>query len=200
MFSGLVEAKTKVAGIEREGVGVRLTLVRPGGFTDLSIGDSIATQGCCLTVIDLTDDSMSFQAGEETLSRTTLGKLVPGDFVNCERSLALGDRLGGHLVTGHIDGLGTVVRRRDEMEWSDIVFEAAPPLMRQMASKGSIAVDGVSLTLVDVTDTTFSVALIPHTLEQTTLGGLAAGSQVNLETDLLAKYVQRQLDTQSLGS
>ena len=200
VFSGLVEAKTKVAGIEREGVGVRLTLSRPGDFTDLSIGDSIATQGCCLTVIDLTDDSMSFQAGEETLSRTTLGKLVPGDFVNCERSLALGDRLGGHLVTGHIDGLGTVVRRRDEMEWSDIVFEAAPPLMRQMASKGSIAVDGVSLTLVDVTDTTFSVALIPHTLEQTTLGGLAVGSQVNLETDLLAKYVQRQLDTQSLGS
>lgn len=193
MFSGLIEAKTPIERIEPEPGGIRIRVTRPAQFDDLSLGDSIATSGCCLTIVDLDATSMSFQAGEETLSKTKLGRLVASDPVNCERSLALGDRLGGHLVTGHVDGLGRLRTRSDQAEWADMVFEAPSALIRQMASKGSITVDGVSLTLVDVTDETFSVALIPHTLQHTTLGELQPGDVVNLETDLLAKYVQQQL-------
>lgn len=194
MFSGLVEATARLAVLEPEAGGVHIVLERPAIFDDVALGDSIAIQGCCLTVVDATVDRLAFQAGRETLSRTTLGRLKVGDRVNCERSLKLGDRLGGHLVTGHIDGLGAVDSRADEAEWSDIYFSAPLNLLKQMASKGSITVDGVSLTLVNVTDATFSVALIPHTLAHTTLGSLKAGDAVNLETDLLAKYVARQLE------
>ncbi len=195
MFSGLVEATARIVALLEEPGGVRLVLERPAEFTDVKLGDSIAIQGCCLTVIELTDNSLSFQAGRETLSRTSLGSRKPGDRLNCERSLKLGDRLGGHLVTGHIDGQGALVSRDDEAEWSTMVFRAPVALLRQMASKGSVAIEGVSLTLVDVTNEVFSVALIPHTLSHTTLGDLRVGDAVNLETDLLAKYVQRQLET-----
>lgn len=201
MFSGLVEAKSPLAAKELEEGGVRIHVIRPAGFTDLKIGDSIAVQGCCLTIVQVDQRCMVFQAGQETLSRTNLGAMAVGQPVNLERSLRLGDRLGGHLVTGHIDGLGRVVERRNMAEWSDIVFEAPRELMVQMASKGSIAVDGVSLTLVDVDSRSFSVSLIPHTLAETTLGELQPGDAVNLETDLLAKYVQRQLQSsQSIGN
>jgi riboflavin synthase len=138
---------------------------------------------------------LEFQAGEETLRRTNLGNLKSGSAVNMERSLCLGDPLGGHFVTGHIDGQGTLESRTDAGQWSTFWFHAPAELMRQMASKGSIAIDGVSLTLVDVEDERFSVMLIPHTLEFTTLGKLQPGDAVNLETDVLAKYVQRQLAT-----
>ena len=197
MFSGLVETKTRVIQVEAEAAGVRLVLARPTMFDDIAIGDSIATNGCCLTVVACDAKSMSFQAGLETLSLTTLGSLGKDADVNVERSLRLGDRIGGHLVTGHIDGLGKLVACQPNGEWSDLTFEASAELMRQMASKGSITVDGVSLTLVNVTDTTFSVALIPHTLQATTLGQLSVGDTVNLETDLLAKYVQRQLESRA---
>ena len=200
MFSGLVEATARIVDLMEEPGGVRLVLERPREYTDAMLGDSIAIQGCCLTVVELTDRSLSFQAGRETLSRTTLGQLKAGDQVNCERSLKLGDRLGGHLVTGHIDGRGRLVSREDEAEWSNMVFNAPASLLRQMATKGSVAIEGVSLTLVDVTNETFSVAMIPHTLSHTTLGALKVGDAVNLETDLLAKYVQRQLETGALGS
>ena len=195
MFSGLVEATTRIAALLEEPGGMRLVLEKPAEYTDVRLGDSIAIQGCCLTVVELTDRSLSFQAGRETLSRTSLGERKAGDKLNCERSLKLGDRMGGHLVTGHIDGQGAMVSRDDEAEWSNMVFRAPTALLRQMASKGSVAIEGVSLTLVDVTNETFSVALIPHTLSHTTLGDLKAGDAVNLETDLLAKYVQRQLET-----
>ena len=195
MFSGLVEATAAVSRIVKEEGGVRLVIQCPVIFDDVQIGDSIAVQGCCLTAVDCSRGTLRFQAGQETLSRTSLGKLVQGAHVNCERSLRLGDRIGGHLVTGHIDGLGTVLKRTDLAEWSDFVIEAQPELMVQMASKGSIAVDGVSLTLVEVADSYFSIALIPHTLSVTTLGNLRPGDSVHLETDLLAKYVQRQLAT-----
>ncbi len=193
MFSGLVEAKSSVLAVETEEVGLRLRLALPLSFDDVRLGDSIAIQGCCLTVVALTDGTVEFQAGRETLSKTTLGRLRAGANVNLERSLALGDRLGGHLVSGHVDGLGTLLSRGDEAQWSNMVFAVPDGLTGQLASKGSIAVDGVSLTVVDVTDNSFSVALIPHTLEHTTLGELRAGDRVNLETDILAKYVQRQL-------
>lgn len=193
MFSGLVEAQTLILAMEAEPGGLLLKLARPQCFDDVKLGDSIAVQGCCLTVVGLDESSLAFQAGRETLSRTSLGRKQSGDLVNVERSLAVGDRLGGHLVTGHVDGQGEVISRLDEAQWSTMVFRAPLPLMKQMASKGSITVDGVSLTLVDVTDETFSVALIPHTLQHTTLGSLRERDSVNLETDLLAKYVQRQL-------
>lgn len=194
MFSGLVEAQTPIVAVEPEAGGIRLILARPAGFVDILMGDSIAIQGCCLTVVERSGETLSFQAGRETLSKTSLGGRKNGDLVNVERSLAMGDRLGGHLVTGHIDGQGALASRSDESQWSTMVFRAPARLMKQMASKGSITVDGVSLTLVDVDDQSFSVALIPHTLQHTTLGSLRVNDPVNLETDLLAKYVQRQLE------
>lgn len=193
MFSGLVETLTPIVELQEEQGGVRVVLLKPTTFTDVELGDSISINGCCLTVVEDRDERLSFQAGEETLKRTTLGSRKVGDQVNCERSLAIGDRLGGHLVTGHIDGVGKLIERSDDADWSDMRFQCDLALSRQMASKGSVAIDGVSLTLVDVVDESFSVALIPHTLSHTTLGQLAVGDAVNLESDLLAKYVQRQL-------
>jgi riboflavin synthase len=198
MFTGLVETLARVASLVDEAPGVRLA-VEVGSLTAGVVeGDSIAVNGCCLTVVRVEGDTISFQAGAETLSRTNLGKLRPGSAVNIERSLVLGDRLGGHLVTGHIDGLGSLEERSDQADWSTFWFHAPVELMRQIASKGSIAVDGVSLTVVDVEAERFSVALIPHTLATTTLGNLAVGDAVNLETDLIAKYVARLLAARGL--
>lgn len=193
MFTGLVEKLATVAHLQPEPPGVRLVISVPEYRGDVALGDSIAINGCCLTVVEIDEDLFTFQAGEETLKRTNLGRLKAGDRVNVERSLKVGDRLGGHFVMGHIDGLGTLDVRRDDGDWSTFWFRAPRELTKQMASKGSIAVDGVSLTLVDVEADRFSVALIPHTLSVTTLGHLNAGDTVNLETDVLAKYVERQI-------
>lgn len=193
MFTGLVEVLGTIDEVLPQGPGVRLR-VRAGVVAgDATLGDSIAMNGCCLTVIARDGDALSFEAGSETLSRTNLGRLQPGSSVNLERSLKVGDRLGGHLVTGHIDAVGHLDQRRDEGAWSFLWFRVPSGLTRQMASKGSVAVDGVSLTLVDVEAERFSVALIPHTLAVTTLGRRQPGDAVNIETDLLAKYVERQL-------
>lgn len=191
MFTGLVQSLGEVLQVVDQHPGRRLTLrpLEPMGAA--RIGDSIAINGCCLTVIQVADGRWTFEAGPETLRLTNLGRLAPGQSVNLERSLAVGDLLGGHFVTGHIDGLGTVQRRDDDGAWTTIWFSYPAELGRFLAPKGSIAVDGVSLTLVEVTSDTFSVALIPHTLAVTTLGRYAVGDRVNLETDLLAKYVQR---------
>jgi riboflavin synthase len=193
MFTGLVEICASVARVLEEPPGRRITISAPEFAAEATLGESISTNGCCLTVVNINGAELDFQAGPETLSRTNLGELVPGSRVNLERSLQLGDRLGGHLVTGHIDGVGKVAQRIDDHDWSTIWFSAPKELLRQMASKGSVAIDGVSLTLVEVTDTEFSVQLIPHTLAVTTLGARKIGDRVNLETDLLAKYVERQL-------
>ena len=179
--------------LEPEGPGKRLVLRESEVARDLAIGDSIANNGCCLTVIGIDGDTFAFEAGSETLSRTNLGDLKTGDHVNLERSLRTGDRLGGHFVTGHIDCVGTLDEREDDADWSTLWFRFPNEYARFMASKGSIAVDGVSLTLVDVDADRFSVALIPHTLSVTTLGALSLGDHVNLETDLLAKYVGEQI-------
>lgn len=193
MFTGLVEALGTVVRLIPFGSAVELTVADEKITDDAALGDSIAVNGCCLTAIKIDGSAVTFEAGDETLRRTTLGLLQSGDRVNLERSLKLGDRLGGHLVSGHIDVVGWLDARQDDGDWSTLWFHVPDPWSRQMASKGSVAVDGVSLTLVEVQPDRFSVALIPHTLEHTTLGKLQVGDRVNLETDLLAKYVERQL-------
>jgi riboflavin synthase len=175
--------------------GCYIELAAPGFASELSLGESIAVNGACLTVIGRDADSFRFQAGPETLRRTNLGELAPGDRVNLERALRLSDRLGGHLVQGHIDGVGRIASRDRQGEWETVWFSCPPELATQMVGKGSIAVDGVSLTLVDVAPERFSVALIPHTLTNTTLGFKKSGDTVNLETDLIAKYVTKWLST-----
>ncbi|MBN1589656.1 MAG: riboflavin synthase [Pirellulales bacterium] len=191
MFSGIVESLGTVAEIRGEPPGVWLIVREPKIAPESSVAESISVNGCCLTVVAVEGDTVAFQAGPETLARTNLGELEPGSPVNLERALKIGDALGGHFVSGHIDGTGKLLERKDEGDWSTFWFELPRELSRQMASKGSIAVDGVSLTIVDSLPDRFSVALIPYTLAVTTLGSLTIGDRVNLETDILAKYVQR---------
>ncbi len=197
MFSGIVEARGTVAELRSEPPGCRLIVREPKIAEAAKVADSISVNGCCLTVIETSGPTFAFQAGPETLARTNLGELKPGSFVNLERALAVGDRLGGHFVTGHIDGVGTLQSREDHGDWSFFWFELPRRLSRQMASKGSVAVDGVSLTIVDSGPDRFSVALIPYTLAVTTLGPLRAGEKVNLETDVLAKYVERLIEARN---
>jgi riboflavin synthase len=192
MFTGIVQSLAEVTEIVPEPPGVRLVVREPRLAPSTKVGDSVALNGCCLTVVAVDGERLAFQAGEETLSRTNLGELVAGDVVNVEPSLRAADPIGGHYVTGHIDAVGVVHRRIDDAQWCTMWFQAPPAQMLQMASKGSIAIDGVSLTIVDVDDERFSVALIPHTLAVTTLGRRNVGNRVNLETDVLAKYVARQ--------
>ena len=193
MFTGLVEQLAVVDQLIPAPPGVRLVIRAPSLAREMQVGASIAVNGCCLTVVDVQAETFGFDAGAETLSRTNLGRLTAGSCVNLERSLRVGDRLGGHFVTGHIDAVGHLDQRIDDKDWSTFWFRVPAGLSRQMASKGSIAVDGVSLTLVEVEKDRFSVALIPHTLKVTTLGPLRVGDPVNLETDVLAKYVEQQL-------
>jgi riboflavin synthase len=193
MFTGLVETLGTVRRVEPDADGRTLTVEAPTISGDLALGDSVAVNGACLTVVAHDATTCRFQAGPETLRKTNLGDLAPGDRVNLERSLRLGDRLGGHLVQGHVDGVGSVVERNRQGEWESFWFRCPAALAEQMVPKGSVAVDGVSLTLVDVTADGFSVTLIPHTLAHTTLGFKQPGAAVNLETDLLAKYVWKCL-------
>jgi riboflavin synthase len=194
MFTGLVEALGTVRDIQADGPGRLLTVAEPRLAPELALGESVAVNGVCLTVVRQGRGEFHFQAGPETLRCTNLGELKPGDQLNLERSLRLSDRLGGHLVQGHVDAVGTITRREPQTDW-DMVWIACPPdLLRQMVPKGSVAVDGVSLTVVDVTRDSFSVALIPHTLQMTTLGFKKSQATVNLETDLVGKYISRYLE------
>ena len=193
MFTGLVQAVARVELVRTEPPGIKLVVAAPAIATTARIGDSISVNGCCLTVVDVQKGQLTFEAGPETLARTTLGRLTEGSRVNLEPALAVGERLGGHFVTGHVDTVGTLLERKEDRAWSTLWFGLDVEFTRGLASKGSIAVDGVSLTLVDVEKDRFSVALVPHTLAHTTLGELVPGNQVNLEIDLLAKYVQQLL-------
>lgn len=197
MFSGIVEALGAVAEVRSEPPGCRLIIRQPQIAAETAVADSISINGCCLTVIGVEGDTLAFQAGPETLARTNLGDLKPQSPVNLERALAVGARLGGHFVSGHIDAVGTLVQRDDYGDWSTFWFSVPRAQSRQMASKGSIAVDGVSLTIVASEPDRFSVALIPFTLAVTTLGPLRLGDKVNLETDILAKYVQRLAEAEN---
>ena len=193
MFTGLVESVGEIVVVAEQPPGRRFTIEAGKLAEDATLGDSISINGCCLTVIAIEGSRLDFEAGEETLSRTNLGALAAHDRVNLERSLAVGDRLGGHYVTGHIDAIGQLLERRDDPPWAHLRFQMPERLASQVAAKGSIAIDGISLTVVDVDLDSFSVALIPHTLEVTTLGKRKIGDAVNLETDVLAKYVERSL-------
>ena len=195
MFTGLVETLGVVRELTADGAGRVLVIEAPTLTAELALGESVAVNGACLTVVAHDGATCRFQAGPETLRRTNLGALASGDRVNLERSLRVGDRLGGHMVQGHIDGVGRIDRILSDGEWVLMWFACPRELSMQMVSKGSVAVDGVSLTLVDVEDGRFSVALIPHTLSLTTLGFKRPGDAVNLETDLLAKYVQKCLSS-----
>ena len=200
MFTGLVQAIGTIAEITDQPPGRRFHVSTDIFQERTRIGDSISLSGCCLTVIEVTTDELVFDAGEETLNRTTFKQLRTGDRANLEHSLRVGDELGGHMVTGHIDTVGKITRRVDQGDWSELACEVPIEFQRQLANKGSIAMDGVSLTLVNVENCKFSVALIPHTLAVTTLGTLQHGDEVNIETDILAKYVERQLTTHPKNS
>ena len=197
MFSGIVEALGRIAEIRSEPPGCTLVIEEPKIAAETKVADSISVNGCCLTVVETDSRTMAFQAGPETLSRTNLGDLTQGSPVNLERALAVGDRLGGHFVSGHIDGQGELIKKIDQGDWSDYWFSVPREQAREMASKGSIAIDGVSLTIVASEPDRFSVALIPFTLSVTTLGSMKIGDKVNLETDILAKYVQRFIESKS---
>jgi riboflavin synthase len=198
MFTGIIEELGRVRAITPTQGGARLEIEAKTVLDDVVLGASIAVNGCCLTVVELGAGSWSADAVVETLARTNLGRLAAGDPVNLERPLRLADRLGGHLVQGHVDDTGTLTARTPQTDGSVLMQFAAPPdVMRYVVHKGSITVDGISLTIAAVSEDGFSVAVIPHTLDVTTLGGRETGALVNLEVDMLAKYVERLLDRSS---
>ena len=193
MFTGLIQEVGEVAGVRPRANGRDLVVRAPGMASDLTIGESVAANGVCLTVEACDGSTFSAHAGEETLARSTLSGARVGWRLNLERALLPGQRLGGHFVQGHVDGMGAVkaVRASGTTTWLEI--DAPPELSRYTAPKGSIAIDGISLTIVECRGATFSVAIIPHTLAETNLGERRPGDRVNLETDVLAKYVERLL-------
>lgn len=200
MFTGLVEGRGIISDIRSEGAAIRLVIRVPDLFTldnaRETIGASVAINGCCLTVVDIDGNQWAFQAGTETLSKTNLGRLKTGDTVNLERSLPVNGRIGGHFVQGHVDGTGEVAAVDRDGEWVTMWFRVPESLAAQMVAKGSVAVDGISLTIVAVERERFSVALIPHTLDVTTLGVRKVGDAVNIETDILGKYVAKLMQSE----
>jgi riboflavin synthase len=190
MFTGLVETTARVRRVQPDGDGARLEVETPLA-AELRQGDSIAVNGVCLTAVEPDAERFRADVMAETLRRSSLGPLVEGDAVNVELPLRAGDRLGGHVVQGHVDGTGTVAEARDEGFARLVRIDADPGLLRYVVEKGSIAVDGVSLTVAEVDEAGFTVSLIPETLERTTLGLAAPGRVVNLEVDVLAKYVEK---------
>ena len=196
MFTGLIAGVGRLAAREQRGGDARLRIdVGTLPFEGVQLGESIAVNGCCLTVVEFDATSFAVDASNETLSLTTLGRLAAGAPVNLERAMLPTDRLGGHLVSGHVDGLGIAAKRWDDARAERWRFEAPMALLRYVAHKGSVCVDGVSLTVNVVDDVGFEVALIPHTVAHTAFHAMREGDAVNLEVDLLARYVERLLAT-----
>jgi len=189
MFTGLIEEKAKVIRVEPGVGGIRLLIEAPEVSRDVKLGDSVAVNGACLTAVEISPPMLKFDVVRETIERSTLRHLRPGDAVNLERPLRAGDRLGGHMVLGHVDGIGAVREIRKSGDETIFRFEAPAEIMKYIVEKGSIAVDGISLTVAELGPDWFAVAVIPHTLAGTTLGNAAVGSSVNLETDIIGKYV-----------
>jgi riboflavin synthase len=198
VFTGIVSEIGVVEEVAATPEGARLVLAAPTAAADCAIGDSIAVDGCCLTAVEVAGRRIAFDAVAETLRRTTLGDLGPGRRVNIEPALRLGDRMGGHWVQGHVDGVGTVAAVTPDGDGVLVAFAAPEAVLRYTIEKGSICVSGVSLTVTAVDEEGFSVALIPHTREATTLGRLTPGAQVNLEADLLGKYVEKLVGAAAL--
>ena len=194
MFTGIIQCVGRVRAIGPRGGDVRLSIATGElDLSDVQPGDSIAVAGCCLTAVALDADGFAADVSNESLSLTTLGKLKPGDGVNLEKSLRLADRLGGHLVSGHIDGVGTVVSVKPDGRSQRWTFEVPGELARYIAHKGSVTIDGTSLTVNEVAGARFGVNLIPHTVEHTTFAQRRAGDGVNIEVDVVARYVERLL-------
>lgn len=194
MFTGIIQGVGRLAGIEPRGGDVRLVVeVGSLAFEDVELGESIAVNGVCLTVVEFDESTFSADASNETLSLTTLGGLAEGDALNLERAMRPVDRLGGHMVSGHVDGVGRVAAIEPDARAQRWRFEASPDVLRYVAKKGSICVDGVSLTVNEVDDAGFEVALIPHTVQHTRFAHTGVGDPVNLEVDLVARYVERLL-------
>jgi riboflavin synthase len=194
MFTGIVEELGVVEGIEDQGDAIRLTVRAPHVVTDAGLGDSISVDGCCLTVAQREQETFTADVMRETLDKTTLGGLGPGTRVNLERAVTPQTRLGGHIVQGHVDGTAVIVRREPSEHWELVEVSLPAALSRYVVAKGSIAVDGISLTVVAAAADRFTVSLIPETLARTTLGAKQQGDHVNLEVDVVAKYVERLLD------
>ena len=194
MFTGIIRELGRVAEVDGEADARRFRIEGPTTASQLSVGDSVSVDGCCLTATDIEDGHFAVTAVPETLSRTTLGGLAAGDEVNLESATRAGEPLGGHYVQGHVDGVGRVESVEPEEEGARMRISAPPELLRYTVEKGSIAVGGVSLTIAALRDGAFEVALVPHTLEQTTLGRAQPGDAVNIEVDILAKYVEKLVD------
>ncbi|WP_182526719.1 riboflavin synthase [Nocardioides dongkuii] len=193
MFTGIVEELGAVETVEDQGDAVRLTVRAATVLEDAALGDSIAVNGCCLTVAARTDDTWTADVMQETLDKTSLRGVQPGDRVNLERAVTAQTRLGGHIVQGHVDGVGHVVRRSPSEHWEVVEVAMPADLGRYLVDKGSITVDGVSLTVVEAGPESFTVSLIPETLARTTLGSRQPGDRVNLEVDVIAKHVEKLL-------
>jgi riboflavin synthase len=194
MFTGIVREVGRVASLTGSAEGVRLEIEAPETASTTGIGDSVALNGVCLTAVAVADGRIAFDAVPETLARSSLERLAPGARINIEPALRVGDSMGGHNVQGHVDGVGHVRSVEPEGEGRRLTIDTPPDLLRYVVEKGSIAVEGTSLTIAAVDDAGFAVALIPHTLTATTLGELEPGDAVNLEADVLAKYVERLLE------
>lgn len=193
MFTGLVEELGKVKRIERGVKSVRLTVSAQKVTSDVKLGDSIAVNGACLTVVEYTSAYFTADVMPETVARTALAALQPGDTVNLERTLRVGDRLGGHIVSGHIDGVGTITVKEHNDNAVIVRIQTCSEVMRYIVEKGSVAIDGTSLTVVDYGSDWFTVSLIPHTAKMTTVGLKKTGEIVNLEADMIGKYVEKLL-------
>jgi riboflavin synthase len=194
MFTGIVEELGTVAALEDQGDAIRLTVSGPLVTSDADLGDSISVNGCCLTVATRGEGTFTADVMHETLAKTSLGALQPGTRVNLERAVTPTTRLGGHIVQGHVDGTGTVVRRAPSEHWELVEVSLPADLERYLVAKGSITVDGISLTVVEVGADWFTVSLIPETLARTTLGFKQPGDVVNLEVDVIAKYVEKMVE------
>jgi len=194
MFTGIIENKGRVLRVEYRGQEERLTLEIPMDLTDLKLGDSININGVCLTVVEKKEQAIGVDLSLETLEKTILGKLKEEDKVNLERALRLTDRLGGHIVTGHIDGIGVILEKRREKDFLGLRVRIPPSISRYVVQKGSIAIDGISLTVNQCQGEEIQITLIPYTIEKTTLIDKKVGDQVNVEADILGKYVEKMLD------
>lgn len=193
MFTGLIQDVGTVRSLRRSGSAVRISIATRFPMEELTLGESIAVNGVCLTAVSFGGGSFEADLSPESLERSTLGDLIPGSLVNLERALRLCDRLGGHLVSGHVDGIATVVERRQDANAVRFTFRIPAELSRYLVEKGSVAVDGISLTVNEVGGDSFGLAVIPHTLAATTLKDARPGCRVNVETDILGKYVERLL-------